>query len=129
MARKSASSCDLNQRDGIALQHLFLPARCEVVSAIGAGNIPYWRETYVRIDSCYNHSREPECEVEVFGGFQLHPFKYPTKRKRRQFAAPDEFKGPCIAGKSEKRRQVRALEVPRRVFPMYRQSALHQPGV
>jgi hypothetical protein len=39
-------------------------------------------------------------EVEVFGGFQLHPFKYPTKRKRRQFAAPDEFEVSSIAGKS-----------------------------
>ena len=39
-------------------------------------------------------------EVEVFGGFQLHPFKYPTKRKRRHFAAPDEFEVSCIAGKS-----------------------------
>jgi len=39
-------------------------------------------------------------EVEVFGGFQLHPLEYSTKRKRRQFAAPDEFEVSRIAGKS-----------------------------
>jgi len=51
-------------------QHLFCPLDAKLYQPLVAGNIPYWRETYVRIDLCYNHlSRARVLEVEVFGGF------------------------------------------------------------